>query len=328
MDQSLSPALRLLSQFWLEELRPDDLDTIRDIPELTESVSGADQVLTGLAVEYQRLFGFNLPPYESVFIDPSAMLMAPATARVQKLYQQAGWSTPPGARTGGPDHLGLELLALAGWLEAGRSDLAERLVVEHLALWSPVFVLTLRRLDPPPFYDILAGLTLDLVLSLLPADPVFPNADPFPDLPPPPQYRGAGDEWPVDESQTEEPELLVALPDEPAQTPNWRKIARKLVTPRTAGLFLTRQDIARLSRTLDLPGVMGERARMLENLLRLADQYDLLPELAEHLSRILIANHTACADLAGEFPAWTPYALAWQQRLAGSKTVLNEIISG
>lgn len=328
MDQSLSLALRLLSHFWLEELRPDDLDTIRDIPELTESVSGADQALTGLAVEYQRLFGFNLPPYESVFVDPSAMLMAPATARVQKLYQQAGWSPPPGARTGGPDHLGLELLALASWLEAGRSDLAERLAVEHLALWSPVFVLTLRRIDPPPFYDTLAGLTLDLVLSLLPADPVFSNADPFPDLPPPPQYRGAGDEWPVDESQTEEPELQVPLPDELAQTPNWRKIARKLVTPRTAGLFLTRQDIARLSRTLDLPGVMGERVRMLENLLRLADQYDLLPDLAEHLSRILIANHTACADLAGEFPAWTPYALAWQQRLAGSKTVLNEIISG
>jgi len=327
MNQILSPALRLLSHFWLEELTPDDLETISVLPELAEVVSGGDQVLPELAAEYQRLFGFNLPPYESVFIDPSAMLMAPATARVQKLYQQAGWLPPPGTRTGAPDHLGLELLALADWWEAGRPKLTERLAVEHLALWSPVFVLTLRRLDPPPFYDTLAGLTLDLILSLLPADPTFPNADPFPDLPPPPQYHGAGPQWPVDESQTEEPELLAPLPDEKSQTPNWRKIAKKLVTPRAAGLFLTRQDIARLSRILELPGVMGERARMLENLLRLADQYDLLPDLAEHLSHILTTTHAAYAGLASEYSAWTPYARAWQQRLAGPETVLSEIIS-
>src|SRR5262245_57567155 len=86
----IATALRLLSHFWLEEVRPDDLATITALSPLAETLPNPNPAtLTDLAVEYQRLFGFNLPPYESVFIDPSMMLLAPATARVQTLYQQA-----------------------------------------------------------------------------------------------------------------------------------------------------------------------------------------------------------------------------------------------
>ena len=54
-----------------------------------------------------------MAPYESVFVDPSAMLDAPATARVVTLYKRAGWAPPPGARVAAMDHIGLELRALA-----------------------------------------------------------------------------------------------------------------------------------------------------------------------------------------------------------------------
>ena len=52
------------------------------------------------------------------------MLMAPASDRVQALYRQAGWHIPDKSRAGAPDHLGLELLALADWLEADHVALA------------------------------------------------------------------------------------------------------------------------------------------------------------------------------------------------------------
>ena len=95
MTCPIATTLRILCHFWLEEVKPGDAKTIIALPELAQTLFPVEAAtFTDLAVEYQRLFGFNLPPYESVFVDPSAMLMAPATERVQNLYQSAGWSHP------------------------------------------------------------------------------------------------------------------------------------------------------------------------------------------------------------------------------------------
>ncbi|HBY93970.1 MAG TPA: hypothetical protein DEP84_08405, partial [Chloroflexi bacterium] len=151
MVDPVADAFRILGHFWLEEVRPDDIATIAALPELGDALpeTGA-AALDDLAVEYQRLFGFNLPPYESVFIDPSAMLFAPVTARVQALYRRGNWSPPADVRVGAPDHLGLELLALADGLADGRHEFARRLHAEHLALWVPPLIQALRRLAPQP----------------------------------------------------------------------------------------------------------------------------------------------------------------------------------
>jgi TorA maturation chaperone TorD len=328
MNQTIIPALRLLAHLWLEELKPDDLETISALPELAEALGPPETgCLTDLAVEYQRLFGFNLPPYESVFIDPSAMLMAPATARVQKLYQLADWLPPANPRAGAPDQLGMELLAMADWLEQGQTDLADRLLTQHLALWGPAFIVTLRRLAPHPFYACLGDLTLDLLLAMLPEDPIPNEADPFPDLPPPAKYRATGEEWP----QIDPPVTAEQPPspfDETEETaPSLRQVARRLLVPREAGLFLSRADLAQVSQRLDLPGVMGERQRILESLLRLAGQYDLLPALSEQFGLLLTKADTAYEDLADEYPPWSPYDAAWRQRVASSLTLLDELTS-
>lgn len=285
----MPPALRLLARFWLEEVRPADVATIAALPGLAETLPATGPAaLAGLAVEYQRLFGFNLPPYESVFVDPSAMLLAPATARVEALYRQAGWLPPP-ARVGAADHLGLELLALADWLAAGQTGPAHRLHAGHLALWAPALALTLRRLSPPPFYAALGELTAELLLAALP-----PNLapDPFP----PPAADEAGD--------------LAGL-------------VGHLLTPCRAGLYLAREDIARLSRGLDLPLAVGDRPRMLETLFRQAGEYDQLPALLDGLRRLLHQAGAACEAWAADYPAWSPYAAAWRARLAGSLEKLD-----
>jgi TorA maturation chaperone TorD len=328
MNQSLTPALRILSHFWLEELRTDDLSLLRALPELADTLPQTGiATLTDLSVEYQRLFGFNLPPYESVFIDPSAMLMAPATERVQQLYQEADWTPPPDTRTGGPDHLGLELLALADWLEQGQSELATRLQTGHLALWTPVFVLTLQRLDPHPFYARLAELTLDLLLATLPVLPLPPGADPFPDLPPPPKFRSTEENWPPPEFEAGEADQLAPLSlreNSQEAIPGLRPVLKRLLAPRRAGLYLTRQDIARLGHTLDLPGAMGDRYRMLETLFRSARQYELMPSLVGQVSGLIEQIETEYIDLAEECPAWGVYAAAWRERVAATQTALAD----
>ena len=315
MNPSILAALRILSHFWLEEIRPDDLATIAALPGLADTLpQTSEAVLTDLAVEYQRLFGFNLPPYESIFIDPSAMLQAPATARVQALYQEAGWTPPAQVRVGAPDHVGLELLALADLEAKAKAEaeeelegLAYRLQTQHLGLWVPAFVLALHRLEPHSFYAALADLTLDLLLTTLPPTSPF-TIDPFPSLPPPPVYDHEGRLIPLAERQSET---------------GLRAIINHLLIPCKAGLFLTREDMACLSRQLDLPTVMGERAYMLETLFRLAGQYELVPALLDQLGQLLAQADAAYQGWGEEYPAWTPYADAWRRRVATTQVTLS-----
>lgn len=301
----LPAALRLLAHFWLEEVRPDDLATLHTLPGLTEGLGDASPAaLTALAVAYQRLLDFNLPPYESIFIDPSGMLLAPATARVQALYRQAQWKLPSGARVGAPDHLGAQLLALAAMLDAGQYDLARRLHTQHLALWLPCLVEALPSTRPHPFYRTLAELTLHLLLESLPPDALAPGHDPFPDLPPPTLYHDGG--------VPNEEDLRLA------------DIARRLLRPREAGLYLTREELARLGHDLALPPVMGERGHMLETLLRSAGQYDLALALFERLAARLEMARATHRGWAADYPAYAPYAAAWEGRLAATHAALTD----
>ena len=345
MTTAVAAALRIFSQFWLEEVKSDDTEVIAALPELAETLPNLNPAtLTDLAVEYQRLFGFNLPPYESVFIDPSTMLMAPATQRVQLLYQQGGWKPPPEVRTGAPDHLGLELLALASALESSQTDplvfssdnttteqtFANRLLTRHLALWVPPFVLALGRLAPHPFYATLGDLTLNLVLSILPDQPLLTNSDPFPNLPPLPVYRDSDDmtnpdrggEW------VNRPPTAVtsqSLIENNEDEIGLRDIIKQLLPPCKVGLFLTREDIARIGQALNSPGLMGERYRMLETLFRFAGQYDLIPELFDQLTQTLVEAGAVYQKWASQYPAWTPYAEAWQPRLDSTQAMLAEL---
>lgn len=335
MTNPIIPALRLLGHFWLEEIKPADVETIAALPELAEALPDTSPAtLDELAVEYQRLFGFNLPPYESVFVDPSAMLMAPATELVQSLYRRGGWQPPGGTRSGAPDHLGLELLAWADWLEAAQTDLAQQLHTRHLALWGPLFIVTLRRLKPAPFYALLSDLTLDLLLTTLSHNSV-PSAETlFPELPLPSVYRDS--EEPLDEIETYlsdegayDPRTPVtarlgAKESETAESSTLRWLVKRLLPPRQAGLFLTREDLARLSRVLDLPVIVGARFRMLESLFRQAGQYDIVTDLFDQLGQLVLESQATYEDLAAEYPAWVPYAQAWQSRLATTEAVLEE----
>lgn len=351
MTNPITPALRLLSHFWLEEVKPEDTATIAALPELAEALPTLNEAtLTDLAVEYQRLFGFNLPPYESIFIDPSAMLLAPATERVQALYREARWQPPAGMRSGAPDHLGLELLALAEQVEADfAADVpllttpAQRLHTEHVALWLPPFVFALRQLTPHPFYATLGDLSLDLILTTLPHQPRLTPEALFPPLPPPPMYRGS-EELVADSRQQVAPNKLTAIcsrlsheitpsdvPLEETELPQEkphvnRQLIKHLLPPREAGLFITRQHLAQISYALDLPSIMGERYRILDTLFRQATQYDLLPALIEHLGQIVAQADDDYQNLAAEYPAWQPYSQAWRTRLATTQAKLKVVI--
>lgn len=294
-----------LARAWLEEVTEEDLIAYEGLPGLSCALPAhGEDPLTDLAVDFQRLFGFNVPPYESVFLDPSAMLMAPATARVEAFYRQAGWHPPGDARVGAADHLGLELWLLGDLMGSGRLDMAQALVQGHLAYWLPVLARTLARLDAHAFYAALADETVDAVLALLRPPP---GDVAFPELPPAPRYLGHGMPEPAEEDDT---------------GPGLKKLVRHLLTPRLAGLYLTRDDLGRLSKRLQLPPVMSSRQRMLTQLFRLAGEYDEVEGLLAGLGAILAAEDAAYAQLAERYPAWAPYARLWQARLEATRALV------
>lgn len=328
---------RLLAHFWLSEVRPADLVALAALPDLAATLPDTGPAaLTELAVEYQRITGFSLPPYESVFVDPSAMLMAPATARVEALYRAAGWAPPAGARIGAADHLGAELRALADWSEtggkeSGHESLAAGLQTEHLALWVPVWVEALADVRPQPFYARLGELTLALVLGTLPEAGWPEGTDPFPDLPPPPIYRASDDgTGRADRGEPGAhggPDPDRAAESDPAESSatNLRAVLRHLLTPRDAGLYLTRDAIVAIGRAIDLPIALGERRYALDALFRAAGQYDRVTELLTALIQRFDRASATFSDWADAYPRWQPWAVAWLERLAQSRALLVKL---
>jgi TorA maturation chaperone TorD len=101
----------LLARLYLEELDADLVAYLRGLPPFAEhlpSDAEAEAWLAEGAVEYQRLFGMNVYPYESIFIDRELMLNTAATDHVALLYRICDFDSPV-VRVGAPDHLGLEL---------------------------------------------------------------------------------------------------------------------------------------------------------------------------------------------------------------------------
>jgi len=303
-----------LARLWLAEVRPGDAEAIVAVPALERVLPALDpDGVTALAVEYQRLLGFGVPPYESVFVDPSAMLLAPATARVAASYRQAGWEPPRDARAAAEDHLGLELLAWGECLADGRGDEAVFFLMRHLALWVPAFALSFGSLDPHPFYRALAEVTVEAVLGGLPPGALPEGSDPFPELPPPPVYLAS--DPPAERHRRHE------APD----GPGLGDIVGRLLVPREAGLYLSREDILRAGRSADLPVGLGERRQMLGALLRLAGQYEALDPLLAALDAPFAAAERYCADLAARHPAWAGYGAAWRGRLSATRALLASL---
>lgn len=341
-------ALRLLGRLWVEELRPEDLPQLAALPELADSLGlpgSAD--LIELAAEHQRLFGFNLPPYESVFLDPSGMLDAPATSRLRALYHTAGWSPPEGLRAAADDHLGLQLLALADLAAGGHADMAERLLTEHLALWAPLCVAALRRLMPHPFYQALGAISLGTLLNALPSAITAPE---LPDLPPPQRYAGSSDgssdggagrvpetpAWAVPLSPQRDSEAADGDADgpfRPAPGHGFRPaddgqdlaaLVEDLLLPRSAGIFITRRDIAAIAHDLGLGAPAGERRRMLEGLLRGAGGLGLADPALRSLDALLAEEGETLAAWAEAWPAWSAVGGLWRACLDARRKALAE----
>ena len=102
------------------------------------------------------------------------------------------------------------------------------------------------------------------------------------------------------------------------------KLIQRLLTPRELGMYLTRTDILKLGRKLELPVGVGERRSMLRSLFELAGQYEVVSELSAAFAALLEQEQDQLLALEDEFPQWKPYGRVWRQRLAQSVDVFRD----
>ncbi len=267
-------------------------------------------LLTSLAVEYQRLFGLEVYPYESLFVDDDLMLNTAATDRVVALYEDCGFEVGA-ARVGAADHLGLEL-RLMGELAQAEAEAAgdaarrawarrmqARCLDEHLAAWAPLCALTLARVAREPVYQLVAALTAELVTADV-------------------AEYGAQREEGGDPSAVTLHASRSALDDEPGIG----ALVRELLTPARVGLWLCRSDIRAVGQALGLPAPIGERVAMLRGLFQAAGEYEQVPALLAALDAVWTAMGESVAALVAQSPGWSGYASPWQARLAYGRTRL------
>jgi putative dimethyl sulfoxide reductase chaperone len=331
----------LLARLYLDEPDAGLVAYLRGLPPFAEhllSDAEAEAWLAEGAVEYQRLFGMNVYPYESIFIDRELMLNTAATDHIALLYRICGFDSP-GVRVGAPDHLGLELRLMRDLIAAelhahGRGDAdgmhwartqQARCLHEHLVRWAPICAQAVMRVATQPLYAILASLTTELVLSDL-------EHVPSTGVPPPitlEPYSTHQEPPPSSDDSDLDPESPAPLRPysgsayEDAHGIN--AIVRHLLTPAEVGVLLTRADISGLGRALQLPVAIGERFQMLRSLFDVAGQFEQLDTLLDVLDQLFAQADEHVAALIEEYPAWGEYGVSWWRRIARGRALLSEL---
>lgn len=312
-----SHTFQLFSQLFLRGLQDELLVYVQAIPELATALPAVHQA-DEAAAEHHHLFGFNVFPYESVFLDPESLLGGRVTEQVLESYRRAGFAPGTLAHRGdNADHVGVELALLSflcgaeaqAWQD-GLLDralrmrgLQRRFLDEHLLRWLPGLAQAIRQQSSETtFYTALADLLSAFVLAhrIDLEDGVAGNSLPFV-LPAPP-----------------------ALLDD--QGTGLKEIARYLVTPAYSGLYLSRDDIGRLGRAQRLPRGFGERRTLLTNLLQAAATYHSLPAVFEQLQRLVARWQDAYTDEQGSgVPALAAVGRVWAERLGATEKLIQRL---
>lgn len=330
----------LVSRLFLEELDEPYARRLRELPGFDRVVPpDADLApwVDELAVEYQRVFGMNVYPYEALFVDAELLLNTAATDRVVQLYATAGFDVS-GARVGAPDHLGLELRLMRDLVARERQaraqgdthdpaiaeELQQRCLGEHLARWAPLCCATIAEITREPLYVLLATLTTDLVLSDLehvaPAGAVLDEPDGRA-VSPRASTTTTATETDSDEFDPESPVPLRPYGasrrgwDDEGEGPGINAVVRRLLTPVEAGLFLARAQLSDIARALGLPAPVGDRFQMLRGLFTAAGQFEQVVPLLAALDDRVRGTRQRVDQLSERYPLWSHYATAWSGRL-------------
>jgi TorA maturation chaperone TorD len=268
---------RLLARLFLSEPDEETLSTVTRESVLAVTLPGN---LHNLRVEFTRLFMLNVYPYASFFLDAQAALHTETTARIQTAYERANFQLDFALPIAAPDHFGAELLFMAHLLETQRADDANRFLCDEVLSWAGIFLCAVEKNAREEFYQTIAIQTHT---------------------------------WLIHDLELHDPQAIFhfSLPSTLDKEESLEAIVVRLISPARSGIFLSKDDIARLARLVELPISFGDRALMLKSLFRAAGEYSHVRDLLHALQTETHAWVEFYAGSARENIILAPIALAW-----------------
>lgn len=315
----------LCHKLYLAGVTADTLVIVQAVPEVAATLPTTPS-LDELSAAHHELFGFNLFPYESIFLGDEKLLGTAVSDAVRAGYHQ--WGYQPTEQAGAVDHIAEEL-GLLSYLCAAEMDafadsrltIAQRMqsaqrqfLEEHLLRWLVPFIVAVQRHDDAFFAEV-ATMTLALVAEhyqALKSDSKSDGGNPQNDV-------GASTVNLLDLQLPPAP-TLVADPKT-----SLHDIAAFLTTPAYSGLYLSRYIINQLGRQQRLPRGFGSREQMLTNLLRTAAQYDVVPLLVHALQSEILTWQRAYHSVDSTYPLLSPFIQPWLVQIEQTHTLLADM---
>ena len=288
------------------------LTAVTDLADLVEGdAETADE--DEIAAAHYSMFGFNVFPHASVFLEEDGFLGKGVTESARAFYERSGLFESDGREAA--DHITTELLFCSRISDNARE--MARFCDRHLFAWLPTFVFAIERQNNP-FYRRLARLTLDVITahrkSLL--DQKSPlDQKSLLDQKSPSEYH-------VDPHQSSSSVQSVCRDDSilKKQWTDQFSVAGK------CGLFLSRGDIMNLARALRLPTGFGGRIQMLRTMFDSSETYGREKDVAAGLLHLCDQEITSWQAVLDDNPpvALVVWSEQWLAKLRSSRNLVQE----
>ena len=131
----------------------------------------ADQIQNpDLDFQFSLLFegqgNMPVPPWGSVYLDQEKLLMGESQERYRQFLQQNGLTLNSGMNEP-EDQFGLMLMAFALLAEKKQLSAAKQLIIDHLSIWSSIYLNRLKHNEISFFYQALAVIAEQYLQILL-----------------------------------------------------------------------------------------------------------------------------------------------------------------
>lgn len=272
---------------------PTALSVISDAPSDHDHHHDHDE----LCSQYVTAFDLGVPPYASVFLEPTGRVGGSVTLAVSD--DIAGAGLLPVTDEVGACHVGVMLGHMGRLCRRGRGEEAGKFAHRHVLGWLPAYAAAFEELGVA-FWSAVVQVVLDVVSEHVRSIAMTPDA-PVP----------------------------AVSPDHPLVDPasGLREVAAHLACPARCGLFLTDTECGRIGRALELPRGFGHRRARIETMLRTAAEYDTLVPLCQALGEVVERRAARLQALARDrFDARE--LVAWTARLDATQRMLVTLEQG
>ncbi|NNE71898.1 MAG: hypothetical protein HKN29_16255 [Rhodothermales bacterium] len=298
----IAPALSLLSDVLEAGLTGPNRARLRSAGfDVSETSASDDEILAA----HQSLFGFAVPPYAGVFLNPDGLSGGVAETEAVDLLR--GFGLSPDLAGDSREHVSGLLKTVSLLVAKASPEVLSSFIVSKCLSWLPALGMALRREGDSEYADLLDVAVVVLLEIVGPSETV-------------PEALGAG---------VTHGAFATALPDRepPLADPGTgvKDLAGYLTSHLFTGIYLGRASVRRLTRSTGSPSGFGGRALMMGNLLNSAASYGDLDAILDQLRQETQAYRDGWAEWAELHPALDAWAKLWTERLHRTDGVLETV---